>query len=228
MLCTYNLLLFSWSSGAVTPAKSISFSKAKQLAIDIHKGSAQTFYCGCNIRWSGKKGITDLKSCGYKVRTNEVRANRVEWEHVVPAWQFGHQRKCWQNGGRKTCSKDPIYKRMETDLHNLQPAIGEVNYDRSNFQFSQWNAQATQYGQCKMKIDFKRKSAEPPERARGVIARTHFYMRDRYHLRLSEQQTSLFNAWDRYYPVTRWECERNRRILKVQGNDNPYVSKACN
>lgn len=207
--------------------KMISFNKAKQLAVDVHRDTAQTFYCGCDIKWQGKKGIPDLESCGYQIRKNEIRAKRIEWEHVVPAWQFGHQRQCWQSGGRKNCDSDPMYRKMETDLHNLQPAIGEINYDRSNFQFSQWKGPAIQYGRCVMKVDFKEKLAEPPERARGSIARTHFYMRDRYKLRLSKQQTELFRVWNILYPVTTWECERNKRILKIQGNDNPYVSQAC-
>jgi len=146
---------------------------------------------------------------------------------VMPAWEFGHQRQCWQNGGRKSCSKDADYRRIESDLHNLQPAIGEVNGDRNNFQYSQWNGGEQQYGQCSMKIDFKQKLAQPPERARGAIARTYFYMRDQYHLRLSRQQTQLFTAWDKQYPVTSWECERDNRIAKVQGNHNSYVQQAC-
>jgi endonuclease I len=116
------------------------------------------------------------------VRKNENRASRIEWEHVVPAWQFGHQRQCWQDGGRKNCAKDPVYRQMESDMHNLQPAVGEVNGDRGNFMYSQWNGGEGQYGQCAMKVDFKEKVAEPPARARGSIARTYFYMRDRYEL----------------------------------------------
>ncbi len=52
-------------------------------------------------------------------------------------------------------------------------------------------------------------------------------MRDQYNLTLSRQQTQLFNAWDKMYPVTDWECERDERIAKVQGNHNPYVQRAC-
>ena len=73
----------------------------------------------------------------------------------MPAWEFGHQRQCWQDGGRKNCSKDADYRRIETDLHNLQPAMGEVNGDRGNFAYSQWNGGEQQYGQCEMKVDFK-------------------------------------------------------------------------
>jgi len=204
-----------------------NFRQAKAYAAQINADAHADFYCGCKISWHGKKGVPDLSSCGYSVRKNANRAERIEWEHVMPAWEFGHQRQCWQNGGRKSCSKDADYRRIESDLHNLQPAIGEVNGDRNNFQYSQWNGGEQQYGQCSMKIDFKQKLAQPPERARGAIARTYFYMRDQYHLRLSRQQTQLFTAWDKQYPVTSWECERDNRIAKVQGNHNSYVQQAC-
>ena len=148
----------------------------------------------------------DLGSCGYKVRKNENRASRIEWEHVVPAWQFGHQRQCWQDGGRKNCAKDPVYRQMESDMHNLQPAVGEVNGDRGNFMYSQWNGGEGQYGQCAMKVDFK-ESRRTACRAR-VASPAYFYMRDRYDLNLSRQQTQLFNAWDKLYPVTDWECKK--------------------
>lgn len=176
--------------------------QAKAAGVKVNADVPGDFYCGCKIDWQGKKGVIDLESCGYKVRKNENRASRVEWEHVVPAWQFGHQRQCWQDGGRKNCAKDPEYRKMESDMHNLQPAVGEVNGDRGNFMYSQWNGGDGQYGQCAMKVDFKDKVAEPPVRARGAIARTYFYMRDRYQLNLSRQQTQLFTAWDKQYPVT--------------------------
>lgn len=92
-----------------------SFSQAKAAAVKVHADAPGTFYCGCKINWQGKKGVVDLQSCGYQVRKNENRASRVEWEHVVPAWQFGHQRQCWQDGGRKNCAKDPVYRKMESD-----------------------------------------------------------------------------------------------------------------
>lgn len=52
-------------------------------------------------------------------------------------------------------------------------------------------------------------------------------MRDRYDLNLSRQQTQLFNARDKQYPVTEWECQRDERIARVRGNHNPYVQRAC-
>lgn len=134
-----------------------SFSAAKQQAVKIYQDHPISFYCGCDIEWQGKKGIPNLETCGYQVRKQQTRASRIEWEHVVPAWQFGHHRQCWQKGGRKNCSKnDQQFRLMEADLHNLTPAIGEVNGDRSNFNFSQWNGvDGVSYGRCEMQVNFK-------------------------------------------------------------------------
>lgn len=220
-------LLFMLFSGSALAQQINSFNQAKAAAVKINRDAPGSFYCGCKISWQGKKGHPDLASCGYQVRKSQLRAERIEWEHVMPAWEFGHQRQCWQNGGRKRCDKDPLYRQIETDLHNLQPAVGEVNGDRGNFQFSQWRGGEGQYGRCEMKVDFKYKQAEPPARARGAIARTYFYMRDRYQLRLSDAQTRLFEVWDKTYPVSSWECVRNQRITAVQGNSNPYIQRAC-
>lgn len=221
------LLLGTWAFNAGAAKKINNFSQAKAAAAQIHQDAPGTFYCGCAIRWKEKKGTPVLKSCGYQTRKNRERAGRIEWEHVMPAWQFGHPLACWQQGGRKGCKRDPGYIAMETDLHNLQPVIGELNGDRNNFMFSQWRGGEGQYGRCPMKVDFKTKQAEPPAQARGTIARTYFYMRDRYGIHLSRQQTQLLQAWDRLYPVSAWECERDARIAARQGQHNTYVRNAC-
>lgn len=204
-----------------------NFYQAKIISIKIHKNAPGSFYCGCQIIWKQKKGIPNLYSCGYKIRKNKNRATRIEWEHVVPAWQFGHQKTCWKKGGRKKCMEDKKYKHIESDLHNLQPAIGEINGDRSNFMYGQLNNSVAQYGRCNMKIDFKRKIVEPPERARGAIARTYFYMNKKYNIILSEKERKMFTIWDKIFPVTKWECEREKLIFNIQGNHNDYVYKHC-
>lgn len=74
---------------------------------------------------------------------------------------------------------------MEADLHNLTPAVGEVNGDRSNFNFSQWNGMdGVSYGRCDMQVNFKQRKVMPPDRARGSIARTYLYMSKEYGFKL--------------------------------------------
>lgn len=116
---------------------------------------------------------------------------------------------------------------MEGDMHNLVPAIGEVNGDRSNFRFSQWNGVPTQYGQCAMVVDFKLKQVQPPEISRGAIARAYLYMAKQYGLTLSNKDSQLYNAWHKQYPPSRWECKRNELINTVQGNKNIFLASCA-
>ena len=214
------LLLSSVSWAAPT-----NFDQAKKLAQRIHAPEAKSFYCDCDIRWQGKKGIPDLSGCGYQVRKNGPRASRIEWEHVMPAHHFGHQRQCWQNGGRKNCVKtDAVFRLMEADLYNLVPAIGEVNGDRSNFRFGVLPATELKHGACPAKVDFKQKVFEPAPNVRGDIARIYFYMADKYNLNLSRAQQQLFIAWHKQDPVTAQERELNQRTQQHMGHDNPFVS----
>lgn len=224
-----------WDDSSTTqPATPTNFNAAKQLLRqqvyhDQHRqGALGTLYCGCDWEWTGSSGgQVDLASCGYQIRAQEQRARRIEWEHVVPASWFGHQRQCWQEGGRNHCRKtDPLFSLMEADMHNLSPVIGEVNADRSNFRYGHIAATTPMYGQCTSRTDFSQRLFEPRPEARGLVARIHFYMHDRYDLSLSRQQQQLLMDWDRRYPVTAWELERNRRIRAVVGHDNPFVTGA--
>ena len=218
------MIAFCTPTIAQTPA---SFYAAKKIAVEIYQDHPTSFYCGCDIQWQGKKGIPNLSDCGYTVRKQNKRAMRIEWEHIVAAWQLGHQRQCWQKGGRKACKKDPEFKLMEADLHNLVPAIGEINSDRSNFNFSEWNALPFQYGQCQMVVDFKQRKVQAPTQSRGAIARAYLYMFKRYHLNFSKQQKKLMQAWHNSYPASDWECERNRRIKVIQGFGNKFTQSQC-
>jgi deoxyribonuclease-1 len=143
----------------------------------------------------------------------------------MPAHNFGKHLPCWREGGRKACKKDKTFKAMEADMHNLVPAIGEVNGDRSNYRFGANEPKIGQYGQCKVQVDFKAKRAYVKDDIRGDIARIYFYMSDKYNVRLSKQEKRMMQVWDKADPVSKWERIKNKRIEKLQGNRNPYISK---
>ncbi|MFB4390510.1 MULTISPECIES: endonuclease [unclassified Pseudomonas] len=208
-----------------------TFSEAKVVAkqkvyLDQANSALGDLYCGCKWTWVGKSGgRIDPASCGYETRKQQSRAERTEWEHIVPAWTLGHQRQCWKHGGRENCvDDDPVFRAMEANLFNLYPAVGEVNGDRSNFNFGMVGNVGPQYGQCKTRVDFNQKAAEPRDEVKGLVARTSFYMFDRYNLSMSRQQQQLLMAWDKQYPVTPWERERDRRIAAIMGHSNPFVT----
>ena len=215
-LITLCILLTLTTTAQAAPPQ--SFSQAKRIASGLYADNQTTFYCGCDYHKIDGKLRVDLASCGYQVRKQPRRAARVEWEHVVPAWWLGHQRQCWQDGGRKNCSRnDPVFRIAEADLMNLVPAIGEVNGDRSNYRFGMIEGEPRAYGACDVEIDFRGRVAEPAPHIRGDIARIYFYMSDKYGIRLSKQQRRLFEVWHRQDPVDEWEKERARRIVQITG-----------
>ena len=207
-------------------SSSFSFGKSKRLlATKVYPTHQKAFYSNCDYTVIQKKLVPLHKTCGFTYRKNKNRSERIEWEHVVPAWHFGHQLRCWQNGGRMTCRQtNNKFKQMEADMHNLVPAIGEINGDRSNFRYSMISKEQRAYGKVDMEILFSEKKAEPMPSIYGDIARTYFYMRDRYGLKISKSQEKMFIAWNNLDPVSKWEKKKNTLIYQLQGDDNNYVS----
>ncbi|KLU16706.1 MULTISPECIES: endonuclease [Xenorhabdus] len=226
-LLVFGLTLSFHAWSAPTSFEQAKVESRKNVYNGQTKSGIGTLYCGCDWQWVGKSGgRIDLASCGYHVRSQQTRAARIEWEHMVPAWVFGHQRQCWQNGGRKNCvATDPVFRIIESDIHNLAPSIGEVNGDRSNFGYGMLARNTpNMYGSCSSKVDFKSHVFEPRDRVKGMVARVYFYMHDRYNLTMSRQQQQLMMAWDRQYPVDAWERERDNRIARIMGHHNPFVT----
>lgn len=215
-----------------------SFNKAKKnLERLVYTDNRETLYCGAIF--DENKNIT--LSRGFVTEKHVKRAKRVEWEHVVPAENFGRTFAEWRDGheecvsskgklfkGRKCAEKmNAEYRYMQADMYNLFPAIGAVNAMRSNYNFTMLPSAPSSFGSCEMKIDNRK--AEPPVASRGQIARTYLYMDSAYsRYKMSAQQRKLMDAWDKMYPVDEWECERNQRIEKIQGNINPIMIERCN
>jgi len=214
-----------------------SFSKAKKiLEKQVYTNYRTTLYCSATF--DDKKKIIPPK--GFTTTKYVKRSKKVEWEHVVPAENFGRTFTEWRDGhkqcinikgktfkGRKCAEKvNTEYRYMQSDLFNLYPAIGAVNALRSNYNFTMLPGVKSDFGSCTMKIDSRK--AEPPEIARGRIARTYLYMDDtykRYHM--SKSQRQLMNAWDKMYPVNAWECNRAKKITSIQKSKNDVVKKRC-
>lgn len=230
-----------------------SFNKAKKLALtQVYKEHHLSFYCGCSF--NDKKQV-DQSSCGYEPRTpitksgkENVRDNRIEWEHVLPASKMGSHLACWgsernqfpqcvkSNGklksGRDCCQKVNIdFHNAHNDLVNLTPAIGEVNADRSNLPYQRISGEERSYGQCDFEYDAVNKVVEPSKEIRGDIARIQLYLIDKYGNALgfefSEPKRAMLELWGETDPLSAWEIERNKRICEAQGTGNDLVS-TCN
>lgn len=216
---------------------SFAGSKTQLKKLYVKAGHFTTFYCGSSF---DENFTLDHSTSGFHFRKNETRADRVEWEHIVPAEAFGQSFAEWRDGhpdcvdskgepykGRKCAGKaSEQFKLMEADMYNLVPAIGEVNGDRSNYSYAMLQGEQREYGSCNMEIEDQK--AEPPDDKFGDIARTYMYMESAYHRGvIAGKNVKLFEAWNRMDPVDKWECERARLIEKIQGNRNMIVVNAC-
>lgn len=219
--------------------KNESFSRAKKLLEQkVYFDHRVTFYC--LAEFDERKNIA--LPAGFTTPEHAKRARRVEWEHVVPAENFGRFFREWRDGDFKCIREDGTafrgrrcaekasrpYRLMQSDLYNLYPAIGAVNAIRSNHNFEILpEGTPSTFGVCPMKV--VRNRVEPPEYTRGAIARTTLYMADAYAdvYRLSAKQRAMMESWNEKFPPDAWECKRAKRIRAIQGNENRFVTEAC-
>ncbi|MEZ9595501.1 endonuclease [Shewanella sp. 10N.261.52.F9] len=229
------LTTFAQSGEGNTTIK--SFNKAKKtLERKVYYDHRVTLYC--NAEFDSKKNIKLPR--GFTTEKHVKRAKRVEWEHVVPAENFGRTFSEWRDGhpscvnnkgknfkGRKCAEKvNHDYRLMQSDLYNLYPAVGAVNATRANYNFAMLPSSGSSFGSCEVKVHDRK--VEPTIGSRGRIARTYLYMEQAYpRYKMSKQQKQLMTAWDKQFPVSKWECKRAQRIETLQKNRNYIVYSQC-
>ncbi|WP_341910961.1 endonuclease [Ferrovibrio terrae] len=235
------LVCLTGTSAAEPPPEPIeTFTAAKKIARNsIFADRPIDYYCGCEYRPTGKAsdsgGQMKLSTCTYRARANPERGKRLEWEHVMPAKIFAGERACWRGEpakcqergikGRSCCNAaDSTFKKMEADLHNLVPSVGELNGDRSDKPYGNVRGEPRQYGQCDFEIGGKPKVTEPPANIKGDVARIWFYMSDAYNIKIDVDTIATLEKWSEDDPVDDWERLRDKRVRAAQGNSNPFVT----
>lgn len=189
-----------------------TFAQAKKIAAKIFLNHKKTLYCQCTYETTHQ---INLKSCSMMDAEEKKRAHYVEWEHIMAAENFGQHFECWRkplcekNGkpfrGRRCCQMiDSKFRHLESELYNLWPAVGLVNQARSNYRFGFIEDKKSFYG-CPIAIDKKLRRAEPPDFAKGIVARANLFVSEHYEIPLSESQRQLFHAWDKLFPATAWK-----------------------
>lgn len=229
------------------------YAVKKEMLEKIYYDRRKTLYCNADFT-AHKKVIlpadfklpniykADFNVYDISIEELQNKATYVEWEHIVPAQNFGKTFPEWYAGKKACVSKkgkqfkgracaeqeNEEFRYMYTDMYNLYPTIGAVNYLRSNFNFTQFTKPIpATFGGCGGMVISKNK-VEPRDEIKGLIARTYLYMEYTYpRYRISENMRSLLKAWDKQYPVTPWECTRAYRIEKVQCNTNFVVKPRC-
>ena len=221
LFCCLALSAYSQSTEGNTTIE--SFNKAKKiLERKVYHNHRVTFYCDSKFR--ADKTISNRN--GYIPKNDNKRANRIEWEHVVPAQAFGRSFEEWRKGhpecinskgkpyygsscARKTAA---LFRYMESDIYNLVPAIGEIHELRLYYSYAIIPGEEREFGECDIEIEGRK--VEPRPDLRGDIARTYFYMDAAYPDRgiISRKNRELLELWANEDPVSYWECRRTKRI----------------
>ena len=127
---------------------------------------------------------------------------------------------------------------MDGDAFNLHPSDASVNIARSNYDFDECSDVGTYLAEADAWLTSSQ--FEPPDVAKGEVARTLFYMAVRYEGTSGELDLEVVDAintspnpehgklstllqWNRDFPPTDLERRRNQRIYECQRNRNPFI-----
>ncbi len=218
-----------------------SLIKAKRLLQEvIYSDYFQTIYCNATYDPRTKKIIAYPSVFNETIIANRVE--RIEYEHVVPVSTFGQTFRAWQKGHKKCVSKGVPYKGrkcankvnrefklMQADMYNLYPSVGSVNAVRMDRPFVDLPRNIGSYfgPMCSFKVADN--LAEPPDFAKGVVARAYLYFAETYpkRFRLTGKQLHQMIDWHIKYPVSQWECTRTARIEAIQHSENLITKEGC-
>lgn len=216
---------------------SLTLREAKSLARKkIYRDHRVTFICQCSFDSSGTLSESD---CGYRPREKSEKGGLAMWRRVVPVNERASRLDCWRKGhpdcfddegrrimGRECCALPGVsekYRRMNADLHNIVPVIGELHDNSFHLAPGEVEGEKRLFGACDFEVDTENKIFEPAKSIRGDVARIHLYMDETYGVKIEGENRALLLKWHQEDPPDDWERERNRRIKKIQQNGNPFV-----
>ncbi len=179
----------------------------KNMWTQVYPSSGRTIYCNKQ----------------FSTRNRKERKKYVNAEHIFPMSWVAKDLNC---GKRRQCQENSAqFRAIESDLHNIYPALINVNKARSNFRFGDVAGEKRQFGTCDFEVNKRKRIAEPDETVRGEVARAILYMAYQYNLSLHEKTEKLMRQWDRQDPPSKEEKRREAVIHKIQGRENPYISR---
>ena len=180
------------------PSSLVSRKIAEKRLNRIYKlaGKFETLHCGCTFD-KIKQVSTNLCKRGSKNLLKNKESRTLEWVTMMPEYVFGKSRKCWTKNlcvrsdgikvkGAQCCSEvSPKYKKMESDMHNLFPAINKphsIEEKSDPFFGGRW-----EYKFCPEKT--------PAINIKGDISRAYLYMSYQYKIDLQETREDNLRKW---------------------------------
>lgn len=194
------LLLLVLSTAALAAPRGAYLEIIPTFWAELYPDGGQDLYCGASFARYDRK---------------------VNIEHVFPmAWVA----KALHCGQRQQCrDSSPRFNRIESDMHNLYPALRQWNQARGAMAYGEIPGEHWVAPGCDLEIDEQHRRVEPRPAVRGNIARAMFYMESSYGLELYPRQRALLLQWNREDPPDEQERRRNDRIEQLQGRRNPFI-----
>jgi deoxyribonuclease I len=149
------------------------------------------------------------------------RGREINIEHILPmSWAM---RKLGCRDRRLCRKKSPLFNQIESDMHNLYPALKKINHARSSYAYAEIDGERRRFAECDFEIDRRKHRVEPRPASRGNIARAMFYMHDRYGINIYKRQGELLKQWHQEDPPDEQERRRNNVIEQIQGSRNKFI-----
>jgi deoxyribonuclease-1 len=152
----------------------------------------------------------------------------VNIEHIFPMSWVMKGLRC---GDRDQCRRSSErFRFIESDMHNMYPALSEVNKIRSAMAFGTIKGEKylriAAAPNCDFEVDFRKRRVEPSPASRGEIARAMLYMDDTYsELELFKRQRDMLIKWHESDRPSKLEKKRNDVIEELQGTRNRWVDR---
>lgn len=174
-------------------------NQAQQLFWQLYPKGGWTLYCGEHFDRESKVSIETVYSMSWV--SSFLSCNTVE--------------QCRESNKQ--------FRRIESDLHNLYPALSMIIQARKDDHYGLVAGEYREYFECDFEHDGKDHLVEPRTIARGNIARSIFYMHNRYDLPIRPDVLNMLLNWNMADPPSKDEIRRNSLIEQIQGTRNPYI-----
>lgn len=182
---------------SVLPALQVHAGPEEKRLAGVYSNSGETLYC---------KDTFDASA-------------RFKIDYIYSEKQLLGEFKCITS---RQCSRKPEFKAAYEDLHNMYPIERKVLLDRRGSQFDEDADDSLIPNECGYIISYLQ--FEPPDHAKGNIARALIYMADKHKLPLPTN-IQVLQKWNKIDPPDEVEKARNMKIRAMQGNTNPFIDE---
>lgn len=196
-----------------------------RLYAKVPRIEATDIYCGLKF-WVDPK-VLDLPE-------DQDTGKPAPWltlEHSYAAQWMANALNC---GNRDTCGSHSDattrtrFNHAEADLHNLWPAVRNLNSSRQDSPFGMIPGETRKeitIGGQKFSCDYEKKDdlVEPRRIVRGNLARSIFYMCREYGFPVESTMMAQLKIWNKQDKPTKGERRRNDKIEAIQGTRNPFI-----